>query len=143
MRALRCSTGCQLLYVDQYCVHTVLLAQARLQALVGAVQARALVQRVSAAAVPSARAAAVEEAESLDAESPEAAARLNFQRGSVHKVCAVRRLSRVEHGSVQRLHSAPKLAELHVQAAYQGTRGCRSCAGCWTSSAAGRMKMRS
>ncbi len=52
------------------------------------VQARALVQRVSAAAVPSARAAAVEEAESLE-ESPEAAARLNFQRGSVHKVGAL------------------------------------------------------
>ncbi len=80
----------------------------------GAVQARALVQRVSAAAVPSARAAAVEEAESLEAESPEAAARLNFQRGSVHKVGASRRRARVGHGSVQRLGRPPVLAELHV-----------------------------
>lgn len=47
------------------------------------VQARTLVQRVGASAVPSVRAAAVEEVE-----SPEAAARLHFQRGSPHKVPA-------------------------------------------------------
>ena len=52
-------------------------------------QARSLVHRVQAAAAPSVRVAAVEEVESVEAtvgDSPEATARLHYERGSPHKV---------------------------------------------------------
>ena len=52
-------------------------------------QARTLVHRVQAVAAPSVRVAAVEEVESVEAaagDSPEATARLHYERGSPHKV---------------------------------------------------------